>query len=55
MFDIDGDIDDLLDSISEGVLEELLGLNDVLVDDIMKVNAKQKDLLDGKSEEPSEG
>ena len=31
MFDIDGDIDNLLYSISEGVLEELLNLNDIIV------------------------
>jgi len=37
------------------VLEELLGLNDVFADDIIKVDAKSEDLLDGKSEESSEG
>ena len=55
MFNVDSDIDDLLDSISEGVLEEFLGSNYIIVDNIIKVNAKSEDLLDSKLKKLSEG
>ena len=55
MFNVDSNIGNLLDSISDGVLEELLGLNYMIVDDIIKVNTKSEDLFNSKLEESSEG